>query len=409
MKNQTGQDRNSRSLMVVSQREAFAQIIGEVFPEDGKTRITNSSESFTAMNGRAVNLVFNHDAVILEADPDDDTEIGAIRDLLAQRHGDTVFLALTNEDVSIAKARKLRDIGVDEVLPLSIDGEGLKAVVDQQIKVRRAPAQRLHDGPAPLGRVIPVTQSRGGVGATTVAVNLAAALAGAGGGLFRKAPRARVVLLDFDLQFGNANVYLDLEDNGGFLQIIEALEEPDDHFLTSTLQKHPLGIDVLCAPGPIVPLQSLRADLVGRMIELLQQRYDYIVVDLPRTVVDWVEPVLKQATQLLLVTDTSVPCVRHARRLIDLYREENVALPVEVVVNRDRKPMFRSEHLREAEKVLEARFRHWIPDNAKLSRNAVNLGRPVTDLKPRSDVGKALKNLAAALVAEQQTTKKTNR
>lgn len=406
MMSQADFNQKSRSLLVMSNREAFAEVIGEVFAADEHNKITNCSGTFNALNGRAVNLVFDHDAVILEADPDDENEVEAIRALLSQRLGATVFLAMTQEDVSIAKARKLRDIGIDEVLPLSIDGEGLKAVVEERIKGRQVPAQVTHDGPAPLGKVIPVTQSRGGVGATTVAVNVACALAARRSSFFRKAERRRVVLLDFDLQFGNANVFLDLEDNGGFLQIIEALEEPDDHFLVSTLQKHSLGIDVLCAPVPIVPLQSLRADLIERMIALLKKRYDYIVVDLPRAVVDWVEPILKQATRVVLVTDTSVPCVRHARRLIDLYREENVGLPIEVVVSRESRPVIKSEHVREAEKVLETQFKHWVPDNPKVARAAINVGRPVMDVKPHSDLGKALAKVAAAISAEEQATKK---
>lgn len=406
--NQSGLDRHSRSLLVVSRRPAFAAIISEVFPASENNKITKSSETFTAMNGRAVNLVFDHDVVILEADPDDEAEVQAIRELLSNRTGETVFLALTKGDVSIAKARKLRDIGVDEVLPLSIDGDSLKAVVDEQIKARNGPVQFAHDGPAALGKVIPVTQARGGVGATTVAVNLACSLTANRSSLFHKAEKSRVVLLDFDLQFGNANVFLDIEDNGGFLQIIEAIEEPDDHFLVSTLQSHSLGFDVLCAPVPVVPLHSLRVDLIESMIAILQKRYDYIVVDLPRAVVDWVEPILKQASRLVLVMDTSVPCVRHARRLKDLYREENVGLPVECVINRDKRPVIKSEHVREAEKVLETQLRHWLPDNPKLARTAVNIGRPVVDIKPRSDIGKALAKLATAISAEQQISKTTS-
>ncbi|WP_135507165.1 AAA family ATPase [Roseovarius aestuariivivens] len=398
----------SRSLLVVSPRAAFVEIITEVFPKSDNNRVKSSTESFTAMNGRAVDLVFGQDVVIIETDPDDENEVNALRDLLSHRDDDTVFLAMTKSDVSITKARKLRDIGVDEVLPLSIDGDGLKAVVDEQIKRRRTAAQSTHTGPAALGKIIPVTQARGGAGATTVAVNLACALAADRSSMFHKAERNRVVMLDFDLQFGNANVFLDLEDNGGFLQLIESAEEPDDHFMVSTLQKHGQGVDVLCAPLPLVPLQSLRADLVETMIALLKRRYDYIVIDLPRAVVDWVEPVVKQASQLLLVADTSVPCVRQARRLIDLYREENVGLPVEIVINRDQKPFIKSEHMREAEKVLETRLQHWLPDNPKLARSAVNLGRPIVELKPRSDLSKAFARMAAEVFAKEQIKRKTS-
>lgn len=400
---------HSRSLLVVSAREAFVEVISEGFPASENHKVTSSSETFAAMNGRAVNLVFNHDVVIIEADPDDETEVNAIKELMSDREGDTVFLAITHSDVSISKARKLRDIGMDEVLPISIDSESLKAVVDEQLSRRQVPAQSVHDGPAALGKIIPVTQAHGGAGATTVAVNLACALASDRSTFFRKAESNRVVLLDFDLQFGNANVFVDLEDNGGFLQLTESAEEPDDHFLMSTLQRHAQGFDVLCAPTPIVPLHSLRAEIVETMIALLKRRYDYIVIDLPRAVVEWVEPILKQATQLVLVADTSVPSIRQARRLINLYREENVGLPVEIVINRDQKPLIKSEHMREAEKVLETRLLHWLPYNPKVARSAVNLGRPVVEMKPRSDLGKALARVSAEISAKEQVKRKISR
>ena len=406
--NQTDVSPRSRSIMVVSEREAFARVMSEAFSTEENYRVTNEQKSFNAMNGQAVNLAFNYDVVIFEADPDDQNEVRAIEELLSQRTGETVFLALTGNDVSISKARQLRGIGIDEVLPLSIDRIGLKAAIDERISARRVPHQLVQDSPSALGQVIPVTQSRGGVGATTVAVNLACSLAGGQASLFRKADKRRVALLDLDIQFGNSNVFLDIEDNGGLLKLIESIEEPDDHFFASTLQSHALGIDVLCAPVPIVPLQSVRPDLVENMLAMLQKNYDYIIVDLPRAVADWVEPVLKCAAHLVLVTDTSVPSVRQARRLIDLYHEENVGLPVEVVVNRDRQPLMKSEHVREAEKVLETKFRHWLPSNPKVARTAVDLGRPIVDMKPRSDLGKAITKMAATMSAENQHTKRMN-
>ncbi len=397
-----------RSIMIVSESDSFADVISKAFPTEENTKITTKNESFKAMNGHAVDLAFDHDVVIFEADPDNRTEVQAIETLLAHRADGTVFLAMTDNDVSIVKARQLREIGIDEVLPISIDSDGLRAVVEEQIGARRTPQKEFHDGPSAHGQLFVVGQSRGGAGATTVATNLAYSLANGPKSLFRKGEQSRVVLLDFDIQFGNSNVFLDLEDKGGFLQIIEANEEPDDHFLMSTLQTHPLGFDVLCAPTPVIPLQSVRPDLIENMLDLLRDRYDYIIVDLPRAIVDWVEPVLKRAASLILVTDISVPCVRQSRRLIDFYRETNVGLPIEVVVNRDRRPLIKSEHVREVENVLETRLNHWLPDNTKVARSAVDLGRPVVEMKPKSDLGKALINLGTAL-STQTSAKKSKK
>lgn len=399
----------SRSVMLVSESEAVAQVVADIFPAEEDNKVTENAGTFKALNGKALQLAFKHDLVIFEIHPEDTGELQAIEELLAHRDDDTLFVALTQNDLSITKARELRKIGIDEVLPLSIDGEELKSTVSEKLNARIAPPKWVPDGPSALGKVIPVAKSRGGVGASTVAVNVACAMVGGKGSLFRKAEKNRVALLDFDLQFGNANVFLDIEDNGGCLQFIENAEEPDEHFLSSILQSHPLGVDVLCVPAPMVPLQSMRPDLVEGLLDHLQRRYDYIVIDLPCAVVDWVEPIFKRAAQLALVTDTTVPCVRQARRLIDFYREANVALPVEVIVNRERNALIRPAHVREAEKVLETKLKHWLPDNPKVARNSVDLGRPIVDMKPQSDLGKALAKLAAAMSADVQPVATKNK
>ncbi len=392
----------SHSVMLVSESDAIARVVADVFPVGEDNKVTANATSFQALNGAAIQLASDHDVVIFEIDPVDADEVQAIEDVLARRDDDTLFIALTQNDLSITKARELRRIGVDDVLPLSIDGEELKAALSEKINARKVAHPLVLGGASVLGKVIPVSKSRGGVGASTVAANLACALVGGRGSFFRKSAKSRVALLDFDLQFGNSNVFLDLEDNGGFLQLIESDEKPDDHFLSSILQQHTLGVDVLCAPAPMVPLQSMRPDLVEGILDLLQRRYDYIVVDLPCAILEWVEPIFKRATQLALVSDTTVPCVRQARRLIDIYRESNMALPVEIVVNRERNKLIRPSHVREAEKVLETKLKHWLPDNPKVARNSVDLGRPVVEMKPQSDLGKALTKLAAAMTADVQ-------
>ena len=397
---QADQDTRHRpcSVMIVSERDAFSRCMSEIFQSDD-SRLTNCGESFKAMNGHAAEMAFKNDVVIVEADPDDEEEIHAIEELLAHRTGDTIFLALTNNDVSIAKARHLREIGVDDVLPLSITGHGLRSVIDEKLDALHASPMHASRGASPLGKVIAVSQARGGIGATTLAVNLACSLVGKKN-LFGKSEQHRVALLDFDLQFGNLNVFLDIEDNGGFIQTIEAADEPDERFLNAVLQNHKLGVDVLCAPVPIVPVQSIHPDVIENMLKILQLKYDYIVIDLPRALVDWIEPILKRASQLLLVSDTSVPCVRQARRLIDFYREDNVALPIEIVINREKRPFIKTEHLREAEKVLKTKLVHWLPDNIKVAREAVDLGQPIVELRPRSDLGKALIKTATKLSVE---------
>ena len=391
----------ANSILVVSRREAFAKGLSKALPADGKCSVTVENSSFETMNGSASDTAFDFDVVVFDANVDDAEEVQAIGEVLSHRSNDTVFLAVTDAEVSIAKARRLREIGVDEVLPSSISEASLKEVIDQTLDARRASHARSGAPEELHGGVIAVAQARGGIGSTTVAVNLAGSLVGRSS-MFRKGHKRKVALLDLDVQFGNANVFLDLEDNGGFLQLIESVDVPDMRFLKGVMQTHPLGIDVLCAPLQVVPLSSLRPEILGATLDVLRRNYEYVIVDLPRVLVDWIEPVLSRATQLVIVSDTSVPSIRQARRLMDFYREDHISLPVEIIVNREKRPLLKSEHIRDAEKVLEKKLTHWLPDNPKLARKAVDLGRPVVEFHPRSDLGKAMAKLATAVVSSSQ-------
>ena len=395
------------SVLVVTQNPAFADTIGAFFPEGGDTQVATKSSSFAAMNGNGVDLTYQNDIVIFDADPDNAEEVAAIAELLQQRSSATLFLALTDNDVSIAKAQKLREAGVDEVLPRSISAVELHSVIDNALKKPRDPYildQQHQSGEVREGKVIAVSQARGGIGATTVAVNLAHSLLGHSG-MFRKTTKYSVALVDLDLQFGNANVFLDLEDGGGMLRLIEATQAPDADFMKGAMLEHSSGLMVLSAPATIAPLHSLQADKIHTMLDCLRREYDYVVVDMPHAMVDWIEPVLKLASRMLIVSDTSVPSIRHARRLIDFYKEDHVGLAVDVVINRESRPVIKSSHHKEAEAALDTKLRYWLPNNAKVARKAVDFGRPIVANSASTDLGKALRKFATDLSTSLSASK----
>ena len=393
-----------KTVLVVSKDPDFAKNICDAFPAGGDTNISTEASTFAKMNGKGADLAFKNDLVVFYADPDDATEVSAIADLLKDRKDGTAFMALTDSEVTISKAQKLRDVGVDDVLPVSISQDELRSAIDGSLKAHAAVAlpHQPYGAAQNEAAIIAVSQARGGVGATTVAVNLAHSLLGSHG-MFKKSPTHRVALIDLDLQFGNANVFLDLEDNGGMFQIIEGTEDPDVAFMQGAMVSHASGLDVLCAPSSVAPFSSLTPEKISAMLDALRHEYDYIVIDMPRALVDWVGPVLKRTAQMLIVSDTSVPCVRHARRLIDFYREDHVGLLINVVINHEDRPFVKSAHHKEAEKVLDTKLGHWLPDNAKAARKAVDLGQPVVVYSGSANLSKALRKLALSVQNTQST------
>jgi len=187
---------------------------------------------------------------------------------------------------------------------------------------------------------------------------------------------------------------MDVEDNGGFLEMIDSAAVPDLNYLKGIMHTHTSGVDVLVAPRQIVPLTALDPNQFATLFDVLKASYDFVVVDLPRALVEWLEPVVSRLDELLVVTDTSVPSMRQAKRVIDFYCEDNITLTTRIVISGESKPLIKSEQIREGEKLLETKFAHWIPGNPKLARKSIDLGQPVAAMKPGSDIGKAYAALA---------------
>ena len=137
---------------------------------------------------------------------------------------------------------------------------------------------------------------------------------------------------------------------------------------------------------------------MAAILDVLKAEFDFIIVDMPRALVDWVTPILERSDRLYLVSDTSVPSIRQARRLIDFFSKENLALSIELLINHESKPFFLSQHHKEAAKVLERDFKHWLPDDPKTARTAVDCGKPISAISPRSKLSKAFKTLAKDVI-----------
>jgi pilus assembly protein CpaE len=252
----------------------------------------------------------------------------------------------------------------------------------------------------PESKLILVGKSRGGVGATSVAVNLALELQKSRR-LFGPSRARRVALIDFDVQFGNVGSFLDLDDRGGMLALLRLREDPDAQAVRNAMLTHPSGLKVLVAPRSAIPLEALDAHRVDAILAALTAEYDYVVADLPPALVPWLEPLIVRAARLLLVTDLSVPSVACTRRVLDLMREDNPEIATEIVVSRERKPMIPRKLHKEAAMAIGLPLSHWLPDEAKLARQALDRGEPLSQLAPRSAWTKSVRQMAAAIQASQ--------
>jgi pilus assembly protein CpaE len=345
------------------------------------------------MNGKATELARVSELIIFKATPDAADEVEALRALTASG-GNARILAVSDSSIPFGLAHSLLRAGVSEVVPDTIEDAELAKVVNRLSMPRRLTlsAQEQREG-----QVIAISKARGGIGATTLAVNLADQLCGKKK-RFGKSEIRKVVLVDLDLQFGAVAGFLDLPTNEALYSIARDRIEPDSVFLQQSIVTTPTGLAVLAAPEGFMPLNALQPEQVRFLINRLRQMYDFVVIDLPQAMVDWLTPVLEAASHVLIVSGTSVPFVQQTRRLIDFFKDQNPSLRIEVIVGQEKKPMIRSRRHAEAAKALQTEFNHWLPHDPKTAEEAMDRGRPLSETASGSPLSKEIAQIAADLL-----------
>lgn len=389
------------SVLLITDDKGVSNAVTVALTDKPRVRLNSENRTVASLNGAAVKMAAENDIVVFATDPGNKEDLTAIEALNAERGEHSIFLALADRDISLARARALTDAGVDDVLPFPVTGDELARQMEKWLQ--KAAGSRTGGGKE--GAVIAVAQARGGIGATTVAVNLADQLL-VRKSRFRKDPANSVAIVDLDLQFGAVGDFLDVDPQEGLMQLATGDVMPDQMWVEQSLSETQGGLSVLTAPAEFMPLQAINSKQIETLINALRTTHDYVVIDLPRALVDWIEPVIGGADEIVIVTDTTVPSVRATRRLMDFYLADNPGLEIEVVINHEKRPMMLSAHHKEATKVLESKFEHWFAHDVKAARSAVDFGKPLSEVAPRSDLTKGIGGLARAMAKRLAVTER---
>jgi pilus assembly protein CpaE len=243
------------------------------------------------------------------------------------------------------------------------------------------------------GVVLPIFGSKGGVGASTVAINLAHQL--------RVLTRQPVVLLDMDQVFGNTAVMLNFKANYAISDLISANNpaEIEDELLAKIVVHHETGLDLVVACKSVLDENPLIApELLDRLMAYLEAHYRYILIDLPTHVVDpYHQYFAEMADELLLISSLDIPGLYRTRQYLELVKHHLDINKVKLILNRyDMKAAvgMSSEN-------IEAEFKHPVyarlPNNWPLNVEAMSLGKVLANVSPQADLVKSFQDLASQI------------
>lgn len=366
-----------------------------------------NAELFTSATGPSSHVVESLDELkrTLHNQPDEfalvlgpsvDLEAAAaLADMLrVTRPATSVILIRRRVDTSVL-AEALRS-GMREVVE-ERDLTGLGSAVGRAREVWQA----LH-GPAQHpssshGQLVTVFSPKGGVGKTTLAVNLAIALADKG--------TKRVCVVDLDLGFGDIAITLQLIPARTMADAVNFESGLDFSVLEPLLTPHSTGISALVAPVQPDARDSIPASLVGRILSMLKDNFDYVVVDTAPTFDEFVLQAFDETDVLLLVTTLDVPTLKNVKIAVETLDLLNFPKARRrLVLNRaDDKVGLTAD---EVEGTLGMKIDASIPTSSQVA-NATNSGQPITSAIPKHPVSVAVTTLAGSLAAAPAHTTET--
>jgi len=327
--------------------------------------------------------------LVLEVRRDSRASLERFVRVLKEREGAYVVAAV--RDPSVADARSLLHTGAADILALPLQQEELEATL-QQIRAH-IEAVTQHKGPA--GKVVSVVKSVGGVGATALLTQIAANHAAA------EAKQGReTCLIDLDIQFGSAALYLGALPKLGLQDLLSAGSRADGALLRSTAVAHPSGLHFVAAPPDLIPLEAVNQDQVATILDLASREFATVFIDLPPSWTNWSLSALARSDLILLVTELSVAGLHQARRQIDFIRQHELGdIPLRIVLNRVEKKMFKSIDLGDAVKVLGRDVDFTIAADAETVPSALDQGELISTVNPRSRVARDLQAVTDSIAA----------
>jgi pilus assembly protein CpaE len=324
------------------------------------------------------------DALVVEVAPGDPAELEAFDRLVNIAAGRLPLIAAV-DGLTVAHTRTLLKTGAVDVLPLPFTVDELQQAVEPARRpVRPVPRAAL---PVRQGRIISMLGAIGGVGTTAIATQLGAMLAA----------QSRVCLLDFDVQFGNAALYLDARPSLTLGHLIADEARLDAELLQSVAVRHASGLDIIASPADMMPLEAVSTDFVGRTLRMAAQAYDIVIVDLPRAWTEWTLRAVERSDIACLITNLSVPAIHQTRRQLELIEANNLMEKLRIVANRVPVKMFGKVDMSETEAVLGRRIDHSISNDYPTVAAALDQGRTIADIRGGSRIVKDVKALAEML------------
>ncbi|MEM8944676.1 MAG: AAA family ATPase [Planctomycetota bacterium] len=280
--------------------------------------------------------------------------------------------------------------GAKEFLTEPLKEEDLASALQRVKRAQGGPAQQASAG----CKIFAVGGATGGVGTSSIAVNLACSLAADEG--------HSVVLVDLDLALGDADVFLDTIPEYTLADVAQNISRLDLTLLKKSLTRHSSGVHLLPRPVQLDDARLITADSLQRVIGLLKTSFSHIVFDMSKSFGELDMEAIRMSDDVLMVTQLDLPCLRNVVRLMMTF-DDDAALrdKLKIVVNRGGQESGQIS-LKKAQETINRDIYWQVPNDYRVMVEVRNNGVPLVEHAPKAGITNSINQLAAALCGKQE-------
>lgn len=305
------------------------------------------------------------------------SELREIADKIKLVTSKIIITSINYSTNTIIKALRL---GAKEFLPKPVLKEDL-------IRVLTMLASISPEDEGTPSKIITVYSNKGGIGKTTIAINLAAELA--------KVTKDKVALVDLNLQLGDISTFLNLNPPFDVNYVIQRLIDKEDSIFIKGFEKYKdTSLYILSDPSYIEQSGSITTQQISALFKKLKKVFPYIVVDMSSSIDPLSLKILDESDWILFSTIVNIPAIRNAQRCLNLFRSRNYpAKKVKIVVNRY---MENDEiKIEDIENTLGESVYWKIPNNYFTIMEAINKGVSISEINSESNIGSNFRDFAS--------------
>jgi len=335
----------------------------------------------------------------IAVDEEDEEHLDVIGEIVQIAKDRSVKVILIADEVSPIALHQLLRLGADDFVPYPLPDGALHDAIDRIRKPQPTgggSAEKTFAGGGDAnGVLLPVHGLAGGTGATTFAVNLAWELA-----TVSKKDAPKVCLVDLDFQFGSASTYLDLPRRDAIFEVLSDVANVDGDAFLQSLVAYNDRLHVFTAPADIIPLDLVGPEEITRLLQLAQSHFDFVVIDMPSTLVNWTETVLMAAHVYFATIELDMRSAQNTLRLVRALKGED--LPFEklrYVLNRSpgSLDLTSKQRVKRLAESLDIDIEILIPDGGKQIMQAGDHGQPLAEVAAKNPVRKEVQKIAAQI------------